>query len=173
MERPTDSHWPPSMTLFSQVLGPPTKGQATTLAATGIPQQNGMPRPRGRAHLFLHVAPSQPPICLPGASTVLTFPSPRALVVVQPSTPPQGFIDTVTHMRTPEPTQLGRRTPTEVSAVERMTPRISSISASRIVQDNSTGCVYLNTIAASIGRMVLGGSEPSEGPKIEDITDQS
>ena len=26
MERPTDSHWPPSMTLFSQVLGPPTEG---------------------------------------------------------------------------------------------------------------------------------------------------
>ena len=72
----------------------------------------------------------------------------------------------------PEPAQLGRRTPTEVPAVERMTPRISSISTSRIVQDNSTGCVYLDTIAVSIGRMVLGGSEPSEGPAIEDITDQ-
>ena len=61
----------------------------------------------------------------------------------------------------------------EVSAFEGMTPRISSISASRIVWDNSTGSVYLNTIAASIGRIVLGGLEPSEGPAIEDITDQS
>ena len=60
-----------------------------------------------------------------------------------------------------------------MSAVERMTPRIPSISISRIVQDNSTRCVYLDTLATSIGRMVLGGSEPSEGPVIEDITDQS
>ena len=60
-----------------------------------------------------------------------------------------------------------------MSAVEGMTPRISSISASRIVRDNSTGSVYLDTIAASIGRIVLGGLEPSEGPAIEDITDQS
>ena len=173
MERPTDSHWLPSATLFSWVLGPPTKRQETTPAAIGIPQQNGMLRPQGRAHPFLHMAPSWPPIGLPGASTIPTFPSTRALAVVQPSTPPQGFINTATHTRMPEPTQLGRRTPTEVSAVERMTPRISSITTSRIVWDNSTGCVYLDTIAASIGRMVLGGSEPSEGPAIEDITDQS
>ena len=57
MERPTDSHQPPSVTLFSQVLGPPTEGQETTLAAIGIPQQNGMPRPWGRAHPFLHMWP--------------------------------------------------------------------------------------------------------------------
>ena len=59
-----------------------------------------------------------------------------------------------------------------MSAVKRMTPRISRISASRIVWDNSTGCIYLDTLAAAIGRMVLGGSEPSEGPVIEDIADQ-
>ena len=75
LEKPTDSHWPPSVTLFSRVLGPPTKGQETTLAAIGIPQQNGMPRPWGRAHPFLHVAPSWPPVGLPVAPTVLTFPS--------------------------------------------------------------------------------------------------
>ena len=173
MERPTDSHWLPSTTLFSQVLGPPTEGQETTLATIGIPQQNGTPRSQGRARPFLHVAPSWLPIGSPGASTVPTFPSTRALAVVWPSTPPQGFINTATHMKILEPAWLGRRTPTEVSAVERMTPRISSIGASRIVWDNSTGCVYLDTIAASIGRMVLGGSEPSEGPTIEDITDQS
>ena len=88
MERPTDSHWPSSTTLFSWVLGPPTEGLETTPATIGIPQQNGMLRPWGRAHPFLHVAPSWPPIGLPGASTVLPFPSTRALVVVQPSTPP-------------------------------------------------------------------------------------
>ena len=172
MERPIDSHWLPSMTLFSWVLGPPTEGRETTLATIGIPQQNGMLRLWGRAHPFLHVAPSWPPIGLPGASTVLTFPPTRALAVVQPSTLPQGFINTMTCTRMPEPTQLGRRTPTEVSAVEGMTLRISSISTSRIVWDNSTRSVYLDTIAASIGRIVLGSLEPSEGPAIEDITDQ-
>ena len=34
------------------------------------------------------------------------------------------------------------------------------------------GLVYLDTVMASIGRMVLGSSEPTEGPAIEDITDQ-
>ena len=104
MEIPTDSHRPPSTTLFSQVLGPPTEGQETTLAAIGILQQNGMPRPWGRAHPFLHVAPSWPPVGLPGAPTVLTFPSTQALAAVQPSTPPQGFINTATCMRMLEPT---------------------------------------------------------------------
>ena len=52
-------------------------------------------------------------------------------------------------------------------------PGLSSVSTSRVVKDNTTGLVYLDTITTSIGRMVLGSSEPSEGPTIEDITDQS
>ena len=51
-------------------------------------------------------------------------------------------------------------------------PGLSSISSSRVVKDNTTGLVDLDTVTTSIGRMVLGGSEPSEGPAIEDITDQ-
>ena len=76
-------------------------------------------------------------------------------------------------MRMPEPARSDGRTSTDMSAVERMTPRISSISTSRIVWDNSTRSVYLDTIAASIGRMVLGSTESSEGSTIEDKTDQS
>ena len=37
MERPIDSCQLPSMTLFNWVLGPPTEGHETTLAAIGIP----------------------------------------------------------------------------------------------------------------------------------------
>ena len=62
-----------------------------------------------------------------------------------------------------------------MAAIGRMTPRISSISASRIVQDNSTGGVYLDTIATSIRRMVLSRLDTdasSECPIIEDITEQ-
>ena len=39
MERPIDSHWLPSTTLFSQVLGPPIEGQETTLVAIGFPNK--------------------------------------------------------------------------------------------------------------------------------------
>ena len=103
MERPIDSCQLPSTTLFSWVLGPPTEGQETTPAAIGIPHQNEILRLWGRAHPFLHMTQSWPPIGLPGASTVSTFPPTRALVMVQPSTPPQGFINTATHTRMPEP----------------------------------------------------------------------
>ena len=62
MERPIDSCWPPSVTLFSQVLGPPTEGCETTLAAIGIPQQNGM----------LRLGQSPPiPSCGPNLATYL------------------------------------------------------------------------------------------------------
>ena len=77
MERPIDSHWLPSTTLCSQVLGPPTEGCETTPATIGIPQQNGMLRLWGRACPFLHVVPTWPPICSPGAPTVPTFPPPE------------------------------------------------------------------------------------------------
>ena len=54
-----------------------------------------------------------------------------------------------------------------------LSPSLLSISSSWVVKDDTTGLVYLDTITTSIGRMVLGSSEPSEGPAIEDITDQS
>ena len=53
-----------------------------------------------------------------------------------------------------------------------LSPGLLSISSSRVVKNNTTGLVYLDTVTTSIGRMVLGGLEPSEGPAIEDITDQ-
>ena len=61
----------------------------------------------------------------------------------------------------------------DASTVGRMTLRISSMSVSRIVWDNSTGSVYLNTIAASIGRMVLSRPDTdvlSAGPTIGEVT---
>ena len=74
MERPIDSHQLPSTTLFNWVLSPPTKGHETTPATIGIPRQDGMLRLWGRAQLFLHMVPTWPPICSPGAPTVPTFP---------------------------------------------------------------------------------------------------
>ena len=60
-----------------------------------------------------------------------------------------------------------------MAVVEGMMLWVSSMSTSRVVWDDSTGSIYLDTITTSIGRMVLGSTESSEGPTIEDITDQS
>ena len=175
MERPIDSCWLPSTTLFNWVMSPPTEGCKTTPAAIGIPQQDGMLRLWGRAHPFLNVVPTRLPICSPGDPTVLTFPPTRVLVVVQPSTLPQGFADIVTCTRMLKPTWLGWGTSTDMAAVGRMTQRISSMSTSRIIWDNSTGSVYLNTIAASIGRIVLSRLDTdalSAGPTIRELTEE-
>ena len=115
-----------------------------------------MLRPWGRAHPFLHPAPTRQPTHPPAVPAVPTFPPTRALAVVQPITPPQ----------------LDQGASTDMAAVEGMMLRVSSMSASRVVWDDSTGSIYLDTITTSIGRMVLGSMESSEGPTIEDITDQ-
>ena len=175
MERPIDSHRLPSMTLINWVLGPPTEGCETTPATIGIPWQDGMLRLWGRAHLFLPMVPTWPPIHSPGAPTVLTFPPTRVLAVVWPSTLPWGFADIATCMRMPEPTRLGQGTSTDVAAVGRMTQRISSMSTSRIVWDNSTRSIYLDTIAASIGRIVLSRLDTDAllaGPAIREVTEE-
>ena len=157
MLRPRDSCQLPSMTLFSQVLDPPTKGWKTPLVAIEIPQQSGMLRPWGSACPFFPPALAQQPTHPPAVPAVPTLPSTRALAAVWPITLPW----------------WDQGASTDMAAVEGMMPRVSSMSTSRVVWDNSTGSVYLETIMTSIGRMVLGSMESSEGPTIEDITDQS
>ena len=54
-------------------------------------------------------------------------------------------------------------------------PGISSVSSSRVIQDDTTGLVYLDTVTTSIGWVVLSGPHPdasSAGPIIEDVTGQ-
>ena len=55
------------------------------------------------------------------------------------------------------------------------TTGISSVSASRVIQDDTTGLIYMDTIATSIGRVVLSGPDQdisSTGPTLEDVTGQ-
>ena len=40
-----------------------------------------------------------------------------------------------------------------------MAPKVSQVHVSRVVRDDSTGSVYLNTITASIERMTIGGPD--------------
>ena len=169
MDRPIDSCQPPPLTIFSWVLDPPTKGQEKTSIAVGISQWAGVPRPQGRASPFIS---TQPSTCLSGTPSIPAFLPTSTLVVGRSSAPTQVFIDTTTNMKTLGPARPGGKTPTDVSAVGRITSRISSISASRIVQDDSTRSVYLDTIAASMERIVIGSTETREGQTIEDVTDQ-
>ena len=55
------------------------------------------------------------------------------------------------------------------------TTGIYSMSASRVIQDNTTRSMYMDTITTSIRRVVLSGLDPdmsSAGPTIEDVTGQ-
>ena len=55
------------------------------------------------------------------------------------------------------------------------TSGITSVSSSRVIQDDTTGLIYMDTITASIGRIVLSGlglGISSMGPTIEDVTGQ-
>ena len=74
-------------------------------------------------------------------------------------------------METLEPARPERKTSTVVATLGKMTLRVSSLNASRIVQDDSTGAVYLEVIAASMEQMVIGSMEPKEGLVIEDMMD--
>ena len=52
------------------------------------------------------------------------------------------------------------------------TPRVSQVNASRVVRDESTGSVYLDTITASIGRVVISGPNanvPATSSIIEEV----
>ena len=78
MDRPVDSHRPPPETIFSWVLDPPTKGQEKTSIAIGIPQEDGVPRPWGRASPFIS---TQLSTHLSGAPSIPAFLPTRTLVV--------------------------------------------------------------------------------------------
>ena len=76
----------------------------------------------------------------------------------------------------PEPTQTSQGTSMDVRSVRMVaTTGISSVSASRVVQDDTTRSIYMDTITTSIRRVVLSGPDldvSSSGLTIEDVTGQ-
>ena len=76
----------------------------------------------------------------------------------------------------PESAQTSQGTPMDIRSIGMVTTTgISSVSASRVIQDDTIRSIYMDTITASIGRVVLSGPDPdmsSAGPTIEDITGQ-
>ena len=56
-----------------------------------------------------------------------------------------------------------------------MTPGISSMRSSHVVNDDTTGLTYVDTVTTSVRRIILSGLDlntSSTGPTIEDITGQ-
>ena len=145
------------------------------LATREIPQSPTMPKWRGRAQQITQMIPISLPLYLLKAPSPPASPSPaRALALRWLPTPPQGFTTVTVCLKTPEVMEIGQEMPVGTMVIWLvMTPSISSVCSSHVVKDNTMGLVYLDTVTTSIGRVVLGGSDPNEGPVIEDITDQS
>ena len=113
----------------------------------------------GRPSLF---ASSQSSNHSLGTPSLPAVPLTRVLVVRQSTTLTQRLVNTVVNMEMSEPAQPDRKTSTDVATVGKMTSRVSSLNAGQIVWDNSTGAVYLDIIAASMGWMVIGSTEPKK-----------
>ena len=144
------------------------------LAAGEIPQPPMMLKWRGRAQQLTQTIPISPPLYLSKAPLPLASPHPaRALALRWPPTLPQGFARVMACLKTPEVVEVGWEMPMGTMSIGLvMTPSISSVSSSRVVKDDTTGLVYMDTVTTSTGRVVLSRSDSNEDPVIEDITDQ-
>ena len=176
MEGLTGVHHLSSATIFSWVLGPPANRVEMMPTTSETSQPTRMLRPRGRAHLFFWVVPVRPPVHLLKTPSPPASPPTKALMVAQPSRLPQGCAEVVACMEMPEPAQTSQGTSMDVRSIRMVaTTGISSISISRVIQDDTTGSIYMDTITTSIGRVVLSRLDPdisSSGLTIEDVTGQ-
>ena len=144
------------------------------VAAGETPQPTAMPRMKRRALQLTQTisisSPSNPPKApLPPKSPLPA----RVLALVRLPTPPHGFAGVTASLKTLELVEVDWEMPVGTMSIGMvLSPSLLSISSSQVVKDNTTGLVYLDTMMTSVGRIILGSLEPSEGPIIEDITDQ-
>ena len=168
LDQPRKAVQPPFATIFGRVLSLPASEPETTLFTEESHQHNVVLRPQGRAHPFPQLGPTQFPIHLPRAPTLPTFPSVRA--VTQPPMLPQGLMAMASHLDMPDPPELELEPFVDVAVIWANTPRVSHVNATRVVRDESTGSVYLDTITASIGRVVISGPNgPATSSIIEEV----
>ena len=144
------------------------------LAAREIPEPATKPKSKGRTQQLTRTIPIILPFCLLKAPSLPASPPPaRALALKQPPTLPQGFTGVMACLKTPEVMEVGQEMPMGSMSIGLVsTPGISRVSSSCVVQDDTMGLVYMDTIMTSIGRVILSKSGSNKGPVIEDITDQ-
>ena len=176
MEEPTGGCQPSSATIFSWVLGPPTNRVETMPTTSETSQPIRILKPRGRACPFFRVIPVRLPACLAKTPSPPTSPPMKALAVLRPSSLPQGFAGVVACLEMLEPAQTSQDTSMDIMSIRMVTTSgICSMSLSRVIQDDTTRSIYMDTITTSIGRVVLSGLDlgiSSVGPTIEYVTGQ-
>ena len=123
------------------------------------------------------MTPVRSPIHLPKApSQPEPSPPARALALVKPSTPPQGFAGVTACLKLLEPVEVDQEVPVSTLSIGLvMTLEISSMSSSHVIKDDATGLRYVDTVTTSVGRIILSGPDSdasSTGPTIESITSQ-
>ena len=134
-------------------------------------------RLRGRSCQLSWMTPVRSPIHLPKApSPPEPSPPARALALVKPPTPPQGFVGVTACLKMPEFMEVDQEVLMGTLSIGLvMTLGISSMSSSHVVKDHATGLTYIDTVTTSVGRIILSGLDlnaSSTGPTIEDITGQ-
>ena len=159
MNQPKKAALPPFNSLFSWVLSPSVDKQEATPVPGEIHRANVVMRARGRAHPFPQIGLIRSPICIPRAPMwPLSLPA-KTVALMQPPTLPQGLMAMVACLNTPESPQPDLNHLTDMTVIGTTVPKVSHMHASRVVQDDSTGSVYLDTITASIKRMTIGGPD--------------
>ena len=158
---------------MSSMMGPPVDKQEAMPVLEETHWVNVVMRPCGRAQLFLQIGPTQSPICIPRAPIRPVSLPAEAMALIRSPAPPRGPMAIVACWNTPEPPQPDPKHPTEMMAIGAMAPSVFHMHASQVVRDDSTGSVYLDTITASIERMVIGGpdiDDPATSPTTEVVT---
>ena len=160
----------PNYTGWNTILHP-----SQPVIATGeVPQPTTAPQAKRRVLQTTRTIPFSPPPDTPKASSPLRSPLPaRALALVRPPTLPHSFAGVAACLRTPELVEVDQNMPVSAMAMGMvLNPGMSSISSSRVVSNDETGLVYLDTMTTSIERMDIGSMETREGHTIEEMTDQ-
>ena len=173
MNQPKKAALPLFNSLFSQVLSPLVDKQETTPVPGETRQANVVMRPHGRAQPFPWIGLIRSPICMPRAPMrPVSSPAETVALMWSPALP-QGLMAVVAHLNTPEPPQPDPNHLMDMMVIGAMAPKVSHMHASRVVQDDSTGSIYLDTITASIERMMIGGPNvdvPAKGSTTEMVT---
>ena len=144
--------------------------------AREMPLPTSVPKPKGRSWVLSQTALATLPSCLLRTLLVpMSSPPSKALALVRPPTPPRGFTDVTSCLKAPEFMEISSDMPVSPMSIGLVpTPGISSVSSTRVMKDDTTGLVYMDTVTTSVGQVILGeDSADSPGrPVIEDITDQ-
>ena len=159
MNQPKKAASPPFNSLFSRVLSPLVDKQEAMPVPGETCWANVVMRPHGRAWPFPRIGLIRSPICMPRAPMWPVSLPAKTVALMQSPALPRGLMAMVACLNTPESPQPDLNHLMDMMVIGAMAPKVSHMHASRVVQDDSTGSVYLNTITASIKRMTIGGPD--------------